>query len=644
MRGGQTKQDKREREAGRDELTKKKRMQALEAACEAQGWKYKKAELDGSAALCLTFLEAVAGSSELLAVPKDGGVADLVFRPKLDETDWAQAVPAQLKDFANVVSPPAHGAVRVRADKYLEVVFTSVPVAGMSPETLGDKLSSFSQLYTPFHLPIVCVATRKVPGRLAVTMTSSFPLGAENKEAQATIVASVCEALQAEGLRFQVLPDETGVMMSFVLGSEGSPKAYDSMIRLRGIHPSPSGDGDSWYASLLVRVMPAGSNASKLSDAAKQREGHLLLTLANYGLSVGHFEQDTDDGTVLFNVEVVVESIMTKSMIGSAAAANLRMAMTTIDRYQPAIKAVADGVKATEAIKLAEPDAPEVTIEDAAANADVKADVEAPVSSLAELRESLFATLDAAGPLMPMRGVEMPRRDLADTVMKTTVLAALDKCGIESFQETSEGATGAVTFGVALPPELGGAAAASEDEKDGGGGESEKASRGLCVEVRWTSVTRETGGPMVLFRSFEVGAKQIPAESLATMAEVVTRCNFGLTFGYFDADPVSRLVAFCAVARFSSKDLFPSSSSAAAEAPAAIVLALVDALQCVISTHASYLPALRYLADTPAAQASAKDAMSKVEDESSGAGFDLTAEVASAAAHAIAGDKAKEVD
>jgi hypothetical protein len=77
-----------------------------------------------------------------------------------------------------------------------------------------------------------------------------------------------------------------------------------------------------------------------------------LITRANYGMRVGNFEMDYEDGEVRFKTSIDVENNeLTYALVSNHVYANV----WTMDRYLPALFAVIFGtISALEALKKAE--------------------------------------------------------------------------------------------------------------------------------------------------------------------------------------------------------------------------------------------------------------------------------------------------
>jgi hypothetical protein len=90
------------------------------------------------------------------------------------------------------------------------------------------------------------------------------------------------------------------------------------------------------------------------TNAPEERRAALaeLLTRANFGLYLGNFEMDWDDGEIRFKTSVAVESAeLTPALVKQVVEPNLRIT----NKYFPAIRAVAEGESSPiEAIATAE--------------------------------------------------------------------------------------------------------------------------------------------------------------------------------------------------------------------------------------------------------------------------------------------------
>ena len=80
---------------------------------------------------------------------------------------------------------------------------------------------------------------------------------------------------------------------------------------------------------------------------ARRTELALFLTRANFGLVLGNFELDLEDGELRYKTSVDVEgAALTEPLIDHLVLANV----ATVDRYLPGIRAVAAGTDAATAV------------------------------------------------------------------------------------------------------------------------------------------------------------------------------------------------------------------------------------------------------------------------------------------------------
>lgn len=77
----------------------------------------------------------------------------------------------------------------------------------------------------------------------------------------------------------------------------------------------------------------------------------VYLTLANWGLLIGNFEMDLDDGELRYKTSVDYEGFeLPHQLVRSLVAANLR----TVERYLPGLASVAEGADPRAAIVAVE--------------------------------------------------------------------------------------------------------------------------------------------------------------------------------------------------------------------------------------------------------------------------------------------------
>jgi hypothetical protein len=136
--------------------------------------------------------------------------------------------------------------------------------------------------------------------------------------------------LKGRGLGVQVVSDAT-----YALEVQGEHGRWQSYITAR----EPE-------AQVLVHaVLPQPVPFDRRVEVA------LYLTRANYGLVIGNFELDLDDGEVRFKTSIDVEgATLTEALVDHLVIAG---AVTT-DRYIPGLQAVIDGMSARDAVVAVE--------------------------------------------------------------------------------------------------------------------------------------------------------------------------------------------------------------------------------------------------------------------------------------------------
>jgi hypothetical protein len=84
---------------------------------------------------------------------------------------------------------------------------------------------------------------------------------------------------------------------------------------------------------------------------ARRTEAALYLTRANFGLAIGNFELDVDDGEVRYKTSIDVEDAqILEALIDHLFLANV----VTVDRYLNGLRAVIEGAAADVAVAAAE--------------------------------------------------------------------------------------------------------------------------------------------------------------------------------------------------------------------------------------------------------------------------------------------------
>jgi len=349
-------------------------------------------------------------------------------------------------------------------------------------------------------------------------------------------------------------------------------------------------------------------------------------------------------------------------------------------------EAVNAGSAATDAIKLVEPETeipaevsqapPSAAAEPPSGGAGSEGAEPGVSPAVRSALERLQVALQEAGPITAIRGAHIAKSSEAVHV-RQALIAALDAIGISRYREDDAAAQGpasgprTIAFGLEFEP-----------------------GQRVMVEVRYLATTRETGGPRLLIRAFDLDAGKVPDAALDAVAEFVARANFGLNYGAlqgcgllggcsagcgrrgidrarrqagngsgcFDAPShalVSRPIRLLAVTATLFPPLPPSSPPSPAgffdvdpaeripafnaqvrlsvrevTEPETMKAIFGAALTCVFNTHKQYMPGFRLLLDpaTSAEDLTAVAALGRIEGED--ASFDLAAEIARAAAAA----------
>jgi hypothetical protein len=111
------------------------------------------------------------------------------------------------------------------------------------------------------------------------------------------------------------------------------------------------GTNGAWTIHLSIReddeqllvhsVLPEDVPEDRRADLA------LFLTRANFGLVLGNFELDLDDGELRYKTSIDVEgAVVVDKLIDNLVLANV----ATADRYLPGIRAVLEGADPTDAV------------------------------------------------------------------------------------------------------------------------------------------------------------------------------------------------------------------------------------------------------------------------------------------------------
>jgi len=112
-----------------------------------------------------------------------------------------------------------------------------------------------------------------------------------------------------------------------------------------------TGDNGAWTTVAQAREEQRQaffySVAPELVPEATRDEAARLMSRINWGLALGTFELDLDDGQVRFRTSLDVgEADLTPALVKPLLIANF----TLMDRYLPAVLAVASGISAAEAL------------------------------------------------------------------------------------------------------------------------------------------------------------------------------------------------------------------------------------------------------------------------------------------------------
>jgi hypothetical protein len=118
-----------------------------------------------------------------------------------------------------------------------------------------------------------------------------------------------------------------------------------------------AGKNESWVAFFEIRdeddqllvysILPCDVPEGRRTEAA------LYLTRANFGLAIGNFELDLDDGEVRYKTSIDLEGAqIVEPLVDHLFLANV----VTVDRYLSGLRAVIEGDEAKAAVAAAEGD------------------------------------------------------------------------------------------------------------------------------------------------------------------------------------------------------------------------------------------------------------------------------------------------
>ncbi|MGH9057443.1 MAG: YbjN domain-containing protein [Acidimicrobiales bacterium] len=130
---------------------------------------------------------------------------------------------------------------------------------------------------------------------------------------------------------------------------------YQRLEERSTVRVAYSGDHGSWNCYALAReeheqlifysVYPEKVAPEQCAEVAQ------YLTRANYGLMIGNFEMDLDDGDVRYKTGLQIECELTPEMVRAVVLPNV----VVMDRYLPGLRAVAtSGLSARAALSLVE--------------------------------------------------------------------------------------------------------------------------------------------------------------------------------------------------------------------------------------------------------------------------------------------------
>jgi hypothetical protein len=133
------------------------------------------------------------------------------------------------------------------------------------------------------------------------------------------IFAALLKFLRRDGWKFTVLKE--GIAVLSFRGTAGTWQCFTCVDEAKG-----------WLS--FFSIFPANVPSAKRSDVAE------YLTRANYGLVIGNFEMDYDDGEVRFKTSIDVEGgELTSVMVENVVRTNLVL----MDRYFPGLMGVLYG-------------------------------------------------------------------------------------------------------------------------------------------------------------------------------------------------------------------------------------------------------------------------------------------------------------
>lgn len=239
-------------------------MELAEAAAKELKWRMSRTEYDGRPALHGVFAEAVAGSSELFVIPKDA-VVDLVVRPKLSEEELKATPQAALPVFvsAAAANTPEGAELLVReshGNRRIEMHFKGL--LAVEAKALSKLLQERGQAYNPFHVPIMCVTTRGVPGGTAAKLIDNAAATETPEAARQAGFSAIKGCMRSLELAFEDLPDAAGVRLGMRSESGGA-------LMLLVLNGAPSQVSETGHTvPVQVRIMYRGSTPPEHRERA----------------------------------------------------------------------------------------------------------------------------------------------------------------------------------------------------------------------------------------------------------------------------------------------------------------------------------------------------------------------------------------
>lgn len=424
-------------------------------------------------------------------------------------------------------------------------------------KALSKLLQEHGQAYNPFHVPIMCVTTRGVPGGTAAKLIDNAVATETPEAARQSGFAAIKGCMRSLELAFEDLPDAAGVRLGMRSESGGA-------LMLLVLNGSPSQVAETGFTvPVQVRIMYRGSAPPEHRERAA-----IFVSLANFGLPVCSFDFAFEDGNTLLSSDCLLEPGMSPKQMERTVESAVRAAVSIANRYEPGVVAVAAGMAPDEAIGLCEPGAPPLPQDIFKAPAAPLPVSEAETLGQVAAIEALEAIM-ATGPLTAQKGGKIVKTgEAAQQEVVDGITAGLRALGITSFSCDANHGRGRITFAVGL---------------------SETAT--LAVEIAFAVVVPETGGPSIILRVFDMAHLEAPpspltASSEAKLIELIGRLTFSFNYGHYEMVPregTFPLVSFVGTVLLSSEEVGK---------PGMIAKAVEVAMDCCISTCRRGMPAV----------------------------------------------------